>query len=392
MAHSQSGTMNYALESMRGLCALFIVLLHDSAGNFLSDNAFINNSYVAVDFFFVLSGYVIALNYAHRIENRQAVRSFLFRRLQRIYPLHLFVLMVFVGIECLKYVAEASNGVVANTPAFSHSNLENFLLNLVLLHGVFADTLAFNPPSWSISVEFITYAGFALAVLTRRTGLVVLLGLIASMLFILRLHQGLLEDGSSYQLIRCIWSFSIGYFVFRFQSLSTRVGPFLQLAIFLACILAVIYGVGNKYEMFVSLLFGLMVLSLVNRQLPVTRLLQFRPFIYIGAISYSVYMVHSVVYWFTTQTFRFLLPALGLDGSTEFGSIVFTVLSVGLTILTAHVTYHRIEMRFYTKRAASPREAEPAVESSTRSGIGARHPETRHHVQPEHGESVHQPH
>ncbi|KJS19837.1 MAG: hypothetical protein VR78_02720 [Hoeflea sp. BRH_c9] len=358
MTSSQPKSMNYALESMRGLCALFIVLLHDRAGNFLSDNAFINNSHVAVDFFFVLSGYVISLNYAHRIKDWIALRGFLFRRLTRIYPLHLFVLLVFVGIECLKYLAEIRYGIVANIPAFTASNLENFVLNLFLLHGVFADTQAFNPPSWSISVEFITYAGFALAVLTRRTGLIILVALLASMAFILRFHNGLLEDGSSYQLIRCIWSFAIGYFVFRFQSVSRHLGSLSQLAIFAVCVLGVIYLSGRNYEMFLSLLFGLMVLSLINRDLVVSRMLQLRLFTYLGAISYSVYMLHSMVYWFTTQVFRFVVPQFAPEGWQPMESIVFTVLSVSLTVLAAHVTYHAIEMRFYTRRAAKPQRLE----------------------------------
>jgi len=364
MAGSQSGTMNYGLESMRGLCALFIVLLHDSAGNFLSDNAFINNSHVAVDFFFVLSGYVISLNYAHRIRDWLAMRDFLVRRLMRIYPLHLFVLLVFVGIECLKYVAETRYGLVANTPAFSASNFENFLLNLFLLQGVFADTQAFNPPSWSISVEFITYAGFALAVLTRRTGYVAVVALLASLVYIMRVHDGLLEDGASYQLIRCLWSFSIGYFVFRFQSASARFGSVSQLAVFIACGLAVVFAAGKNHEMLISLLFGLMVLSLVNQQLIVSRVLQFRPFIYIGAISYSIYMVHSMVYWFTSQFFQFVVPKFAIAGWSQMDSIVFTGFSVGLTILTAHVTYHQIEMRFYRSRAARADRVKLEAEAS----------------------------
>lgn len=365
MAISQPTTMNYALESMRGLCALFIVLLHDGAGNFLSDNAFINNSHVAVDFFFVLSGYVISLNYAHRIDNWLAVRKFLARRLTRIYPLHLFVLLVFVGIECLKYLAETRYAVVANTPAFSASNLQNFVLNALLLQGVFADTQAFNPPSWSISVEFIAYAGFALAVMTRRTGPVILAGLIASMVYMLRFHDGLLEDGTSYQVIRCVWSFSIGYFVFRCKSLSERFGSVSQVAVFMACGLAVVYLAGNEYEMLISLLFALLVLSLVNQKLLVTRALQYRAFVYVGAISYSVYMVHSMVYWFTTQIFRFAVPKFGVADWYQMDSIVFTILSVGLTILTAHFTYHWIEMRFYKSRASTPAKIELRRQVST---------------------------
>lgn len=351
--------MNYALESMRGLCAIFIVLLHDGFGNFLSDNAFINNSHVAVDFFFVLSGYVIALNYNHRIHNWVAVKHFMVRRLLRIYPLHLFVLMMFVVIECLKYFAENRFGLVANIPAFTSSNFENFIVHLVMLQGVFFDPQAFNPPSWSVSVEYITYAAFALAVLTRHTGLMIFLAMIASMAYITVLHDGLLEDGASYQLIRCIWSFAIGYFVFRIKSTAIRLGSCSQATIFVFCILGVIYASGERYELFISLLFGLMVLSLVNQELVISKILQARPFILIGTISYSIYMVHSMVYWFTSQLFRFLVPALGLESTHQPINLAFTILSLGLTIVTAFYTYQFIEMRFYKTGAAQAAQLKP---------------------------------
>ena len=58
-----------ALDSWRGICALMVALLHFEAFSHLKDLPFFNDAYLFVDFFFVLSGFVIAANYRQRLAN-----------------------------------------------------------------------------------------------------------------------------------------------------------------------------------------------------------------------------------------------------------------------------------------------------------------------------------
>ena len=91
-----------ALTGIRGLAAWWVVLYHfretypddplHIAGRVMA------HGYLAVDFFFELSGFILALNYLHVFRNlssRQAVQ-FLGLRLARIYPLHIFMLILFL--------------------------------------------------------------------------------------------------------------------------------------------------------------------------------------------------------------------------------------------------------------------------------------------------------
>ncbi len=81
-----------------------------------------------VDFFFVLSGFVIALNYQHKIRTFGNLVNFQSRRFLRLYPLHFLMLMVFLGIALIKYVGETRFGLSAAVPESSPANdLASFL-------------------------------------------------------------------------------------------------------------------------------------------------------------------------------------------------------------------------------------------------------------------------
>ena len=61
------------LESLRGIAAISVALYHFNTGSHFN-NAFVSNAWLMVDFFFVLSGFVIALNY---IDNIKSAKNYL---------------------------------------------------------------------------------------------------------------------------------------------------------------------------------------------------------------------------------------------------------------------------------------------------------------------------
>ena len=88
-----SGARRFAaLDSLRGLCALAVVLFHFRTDGVLTNLAPIRRGWMFVDFFFVLSGFVLAHAYFGRIGRQVAPLRFLGLRLGRIYPLHAAVL------------------------------------------------------------------------------------------------------------------------------------------------------------------------------------------------------------------------------------------------------------------------------------------------------------
>ena len=99
------------LESLRGIAACAVILFHSSF-NFGSEPiSFVKNSYLFVDFFFILSGFVMSYAYKNKIAQGLSFSNYILLRLGRIYPLHLFMLLVFIPYVVIKqYLFNAGYG------------------------------------------------------------------------------------------------------------------------------------------------------------------------------------------------------------------------------------------------------------------------------------------
>ncbi|MFG0251063.1 MAG: acyltransferase family protein, partial [Phycisphaeraceae bacterium JB051] len=120
-----------ALDALRGVAAVLIVLHHFRILSVL-DNNLIVHSRLMVDLFFVISGFVIAYQYQQQLQCPRDVIGFQKRRFWRLYPLHLLMLGVFVGIETLKYLAYHVGHVQSIEPGFTSNPPMAILSNLLL--------------------------------------------------------------------------------------------------------------------------------------------------------------------------------------------------------------------------------------------------------------------
>src|SRR5690606_39856368 len=91
------------------------------------DWGFIQHSYLFVDYFFVLSGFVIAHAYAGRLATARDGRRFMVRRLGRVWPLHVLVLAAFIGLE----LARALFHFDCVTPFTGDRSVEAIFTNLL---------------------------------------------------------------------------------------------------------------------------------------------------------------------------------------------------------------------------------------------------------------------
>lgn len=360
-----------ALESLRGFAALAVALHHFRYGSVLSENAFIRHGYLMVDFFFVLSGFVIALNYANRLSTPADVANFQRRRFWRLYPLHLFTLLIFLAIECLKYVFELRTGIVSNTPAFIVSDASAFLANLFLLQGVVLKELGFNIPSWSISVEFWTYLIFALAVglvrLPMRWCLVVAGG---AAIALIALEGGRLQTDPIFALVRCLFSFFLGAWVATLDVRIPKGATAPMAAAALALVVLAIWGLGGTHaEILLPPMFAVTVVAVANLQpdTSLRRVLEWPSFVWLGTVSYSVYLTHSIVGWAVTQILRFGMKVpthVAPDGDTVlalsqgFATLV-TLAATAAVLAVSFLTYRFVERPFlsgwpFGTRAAAP--------------------------------------
>src|SRR5258708_20049 len=86
-------------DSWRGIAALLVAIFHLNVYSAIYSLDFIRNAYLFVDFFFVLSGFVITHSYAGRLGTLEGLGTFAIRRLGPLWPLHAVVLLAFVIVE-----------------------------------------------------------------------------------------------------------------------------------------------------------------------------------------------------------------------------------------------------------------------------------------------------
>ena len=148
------------LDSWRGIAACLVALFHLDAYSHLYGMPFLRNSWLFVDFFFVLSGFVIAANYQQRLLDGFGVGRFLLLRLGRLYPLHFAMLALFIAFELLKVLKRiVIPTLLSVNPIAPFSTLQEapntVVANLLLIQSLHVfDFLTWNVPSWSISTEF----------------------------------------------------------------------------------------------------------------------------------------------------------------------------------------------------------------------------------------------
>lgn len=204
-----------ALTGMRGVAAWFVVLYHirlSIAGLPTVIRDVLAKGYLAVDFFFLLSGFVIWLSWGERLrrDGWRAVPGFLRRRMARIWPLHLVMLVAAVMLAGA--LALTGRGDPADYP------WGELPLHVMLVQNWgFTDRLTWNDPAWSISTELAAYLLFPLLVMAvdwRRlaTGwlVAVAVGLVAGLHAAMADAPTLGTDIWRYGLVRCLFEFALG--------------------------------------------------------------------------------------------------------------------------------------------------------------------------------------
>ncbi len=294
-----------ALTGMRGIAAWLVVIYHirlSIAGLPEAWLAIFAKGYLAVDFFFLLSGFVIWLSWGERLrrDGARAVPHFLHKRLARIWPLHLFMLACATALALL----------LAMTGRHSPDDypFAQLPLHILLLQNWgFTDHLAWNDPSWSISAEFAAYLLFpllALGIDWKRMQSAMIVAAITA-LFVL-LHAVMAQGGAMslgtdiarFGLLRCITEFAAGTAIcalwlrWRADAVPALVGSALVAA---TCMVGWAFF-GLPETLAVPPLFACVLLMLALTSSWRGNLLASSPLRYLGEISYATYLGHFLLF------------------------------------------------------------------------------------------------
>ena len=299
-----------SLTGLRGVAACWVMLYHAEfrAGAVAPLRVLIDHGYLAVDLFFILSGFVLALNHApaFRRDREAAYAGFLRKRLARTYPLYLAVTLVcFALIRAGAYTRRHATGWA-------------LAANLALIQSWHTRFGSIDGPGWSVSAEWAAYLLFPLFCRAALSGPAWRGWAVAALCLLAVTALSILPDawagepggragpldlwaGASFAPgLRCLAGFGLGVALFR--AAGHRLGhglwqrarghPLLcpALAIALMGLLSV-----RGADVAIVALFAGLILALSGGTDRVTRVLGSGPIRFLGTISYALYLVHEPV-------------------------------------------------------------------------------------------------
>lgn len=289
------------LDGMRGVAALIVFLLHICDQYHI---AAIPSAHLAVDFFFILSGFVVANAYEEKLySKRMTLLHFLQIRLIRLYPMVVVGTLLGAFVFLIRVLVAHSFGITQLVNATVSALL---LLPTRALFAFYPGVIyPVNPPEWSLFFEFSVNIAYALLIRFLSNKLLFVVWVISGLwlLTIARTHSGLGDVGHADQtfllgFIRVVFSFFCGVAIFRAfrcRILTIKGGGEIFLICLLVCVLCMpFFGHSWLYEFFlVGLFFPAVVWcgAMVHELSPARNAC----LLFLGELSYPLYITHQPV-------------------------------------------------------------------------------------------------
>jgi peptidoglycan/LPS O-acetylase OafA/YrhL len=348
------------LDSLRGLLAVIVALHHAALPFWGSGSALVKNAYLFVDFFFILSGFVMAHGYAGRLRENRQLGAFIALRFFRLWPLHIVTLSAVAA--CWVLLPWFGFAPMSGQEG---GDAQSFAAMAFLTHAMgTVDTHPFNWPSWSIAAEFFVYILFALLCVVasgnrkvRLSGAVLFcaLGIAGTVLIPPEFGPRFLLNNTQWGVLRALTGFFAG--VLLREMLEGRRGfalrgqaSCLEAMAFVAAVLGLVLLDTSTLWVWAMLpLFALLIGVFAFEQGRVSVWLRHPLLLVLGRLSFSIYLIHlglakfmsefvfaRIWHWAGPQpSILFAMPVVA-----TFCAVLYLMLVTGM----AAFTYHCIEM------------------------------------------------
>jgi peptidoglycan/LPS O-acetylase OafA/YrhL len=358
-----------SLTGIRFFLAIWVLLFHTC--DVWKDYPFLYNlfskGYVAVSAFFVLSGFILVYNYANLQTDSKSLKMFSIARVIRLYPMYLLsIIIAFPLFAYFQFKTEPDYLSVI------------FITTITTLLGVqawYKPVLEkLNPPSWSLSVEFFFYSLFPFMnkQLSRfsKKGIYILIGFCFIVTFFCMKYLGQTIQNTTHissivqtgtfpllHIFTFLTGMGFGYLYYVHEvSFFKKYTDLATLGIALFLILSLVYNwfpfadINNGgFAIFFSLLF----ISISNQHSFFAKILSNRFIVLLGESSYSLYILHLVIYAYLKLFFT------RLTSFSNFESFGFLLLYLVVSVLIAVFRFLKIEKKLtiylkerYMKRPA----------------------------------------
>ena len=336
------GTRIRGLDGLRGLAAIAVMLFHFNL--FFLPQAhvpFVGRAYLAVDLFFLLSGFVMAHVYGRLLTSDRRAHWLLFARARfaRIYPLFALTTLAMFAIAAVSHMPLIWVSFSGRSLA-----LQPFLLQQ------WASGLSWDYPSWSISTEaeaYIFFVFFAGLLLAGKHPRLIALCCVAILAALCLARGGNLNCFTGISaLLRTLAEFSLGVLLYR--AYAGAGFPRAWVAILFGVLLSL--AMISHLDLFVVGAFGCLIYYSAGATDVFGKLLNSWPLVCLGDWSYSVYLWHAPTHYAVMAAFAALsypVSNLGLVGSR----LLLLATVVGVLGLSAfHYQYFETPVRRFMLR------------------------------------------
>ena len=354
------GELIPALTGVRAFAAFLVLALHASQNfpNSLSDLAIIHHGYLGVDLFFILSGFIITHVYASHMAsfNLRALQIFLWHRFIRLFPAHATVLIFLVIV----IAGAKSFNIQLNEPeSWDFSVLP---WHFLMMHAWGTTSISgWNAPSWSVSAEWFAYLIFPLAlpgmlIFSKRAVLPTAFFVLVLSAFIFHVQGWTIKTAwiGIPALLRVTSEFLCGMLIYRASRMDGYglASPISDVLAFGSLILFCLGTVFKLADVGLILLLAILILGVSGPGPGVRTLFSNRLVLWLGEISYSIYVVHFPVVLILRHGSE-RMPHHNLLDSPSARIGMFLV-SLAMTVIAATIFYYVVEnpTRRYLRNAA----------------------------------------
>lgn len=350
--HRMEQARLHNLDAMRGVCAATVVLFH-CVGLFAAGTIFCHG-YLAVDVFFILSGFVIARTYEGRLGGGLTFAAFARARLKRLGPVYWTGTLL--GAAMLVAVAAYRPAGTFYTPALIAGTTA---LSLALIPQLFVAGLAYpaNAVAWSLfgeAVANLVYGRWLYRARTQTLVIVAIAGWAVCAAYSYNNPQGWCFGASIEHLpfvpFKAVPGFLAGVILYRgwragWLDRLPSISPLIVFALWVIITEVPTYGPTPTFDLLIVTLAGPLLIALLVRAPEASP----RPLLWLGAVSYPLYASHLSLVFLARET-----PYLGFAHGPDPAR---AALLVAATLGLAFAVHRLVETRKARTATARPLSA-----------------------------------